>query len=172
MYVNTSRTERAISLPFVIASQRYSLVLQARLIENERFYHRLERKVADSFVHSLARSLAHSFVRSHSRLARQLWISILDRLRKFNRTKNSTALFLSTFRATHMRTKIQCDKLMHDSLCTTGVRRRRETSQRCFPLRTRTRGANWDLCARERNSVPFSCMFIKQIYWDVIKHSI
>lgn len=150
IYVNTSRTERATSLPFVIVSQRYSLVLQARLIENERFYHRLERKVADSFVHSLARSLIRSSVRILV-LARQLWISILDRLRKFNRTKNSTALFLSTFRATHMRTKIQCDKLMHDSLCTTGVRRRRETSQRCFPLRTRTRGANWDLCARERN---------------------
>lgn len=57
------REQRELHLSFVIVSQRYFLVLQARLIENERFYHRLERKVADSFVHSLARSLIRSSVR-------------------------------------------------------------------------------------------------------------
>lgn len=115
MYINTSRTERATPLPFVIASQRYSLVLQARANRKWKILPPSGKK-SRRLVRPFARSLAHSLVRSHSRLARQLWIGILDQRRKFQSNEKLLALILSTFRATHMRTKIQCDKLMHDSL--------------------------------------------------------
>lgn len=170
MYINTSRTERAISLPFVIVSQRYSLVLQARLIENERFYHLLERKVADSFVHSLARSLIRSSVRIlvwQDSFESAFWIDWETSIER--KTPRSLSLDYPSDTYANQNTVWQINAWLslHD-----GSPKAARNLPRCFPLRTRTRGANWDLCARERNSVLFSCMFIKQIYWDVIKHSI
>lgn len=90
-----------------------------------------EKSPTRSSIRSLARSFVRPFAFSFGKTALNQHFGSTEKLQS---NEKLLALFLSTIRATHMRTKIQCDKLMHDSRCTTGVRRRRETSQGASPF--------------------------------------